>query len=251
MQSPRALPRDLDVIDVRLVADLELEHRVHLVLVRRRAEVAFDQHRTRALLNRDERTHEHRCGLAVRRHEHEVERTGERGARGDVDHRAVAHERRVERDRDVVARRHLAETGGEPRIAGRQHLRRRADAQPRLEVAEIGELGYESAVDEHDAARIDRDERGQDLAGARLRRRVGRACERLGVAHERAQVGIFPILHPPVRQAFGLEALERVLAQRGDRRRARKRGLGGGEARRQRGLGCGLDRSDLGVHRSL
>jgi len=54
VQRPRALPRDLDVIDVRLVADLELEHRVHLVLVRRRAKVAFDQHRTRALLDRDE-----------------------------------------------------------------------------------------------------------------------------------------------------------------------------------------------------
>ena len=94
-------------------------------------------------------------------------------------------------------------------------------------------------------------ERGDRLPGARLRGRIGHARERLGVAHERAQVGIFPFLDAAVRQPFGLEPPESVFAQRSDRRRARKRALHHGEIRRQRGFGRSLDRADLGVHRNL
>ena len=130
-------------------------------------------------------------------------------------------------------------------------LRHRADGEARFQIGKIGEFRHEGAIDEHDRARLDRSERGDRLPGARLRGRIGHARERLGVAHERAQVGIFPLLDAAVRQPFGLEAPESIFAQRSDRRRARKRALHRGEIRRQRGFGRSLDRADLDVHRNL
>src|SRR5262249_34970069 len=64
MQRASAVAGDLDMIDVGLVTDLELERRVHLVLARDRADVAFDEHRARPLLDDDEGTGEYRSGLA-------------------------------------------------------------------------------------------------------------------------------------------------------------------------------------------
>ncbi len=133
----------------------------------------------------------------------------------------------------------------------RQRLRHRADGEARLQAGEIGELGHEGAVHKHDAAAFDRGERRAGVLGARLGGDVGDTGERLGIAHERAQIGVFPLLHAPVRQAGRLEALEGVLAQRRNRTGARKRGLHGSEIRRQPGLGRSLDRSDLGVHDRL
>ena len=65
------------------------------------------------------------------------------------------------------------------------------------------------------------------VPGARLGGRVGRAGERLGLAHQRAQIGVFPLLDPPVRQALRFEPAERRLAQRHDLAVARQLALRG------------------------
>ena len=251
MQGARALAGDLDVIDMRRVADLELERRIHLVLAGIGADMAFHQHRACALLDHDERADEDRGRLLAGIDEDEMDRPRERDSLRDMDHRAVTHERGIERDRHIVGRHQLAQMGDELLIAGGEPLRHRADREAGFQVGEIGELRHEGAVDEDDRARLDRGEHGDRVLGARLRGRIGHARERLGIAHERAQVGIFPLLDPAVRQPFALEAPERILAQRRDRRRARKRALRHGEIRRQRGFGRSLDRADLDVHRNL
>src|SRR5258708_36062556 len=91
MQRARAGAGDLDVIDVRLVADLELEHRVHLVLARGRAEMAFDEHRARPLLDDGERTGEYRSGLAAGMDDDEMDRLHQRRALRYADDGAGAH----------------------------------------------------------------------------------------------------------------------------------------------------------------
>ena len=78
VQRARALAGDLDVIDMGLVADLELERRVHLVLAGIRAVVAFDQHRARALLDDDERADEDRGRLLAGIDEDEMDRPRQR-----------------------------------------------------------------------------------------------------------------------------------------------------------------------------
>ena len=85
--------------------------------------------------------------------------------------------------------------------------------RPGFEPGEIGQFRHERAVDKDDAPAFDVGERRAGILGARLGRGIGRRRQRLGVAHQRAQVGVFPFLDPPVRQAGGLEALERRFAQ--------------------------------------
>ena len=121
-------------------------------------------------------------------------------------------------------------------------------AEARLEVGEIGQFRREGTIDEHDAAALDRGADGARVLGTRFRRRIGRVRERLGVAHERAQVGVFPLLDPPVRQAERFEAAERCLAQGRDPALARQLRLGGRERLRQGKLGIGLGRADFDVH---
>ena len=222
MERPGAPAGDLDVIDMRGVADLELERRIHLVLIAIRADMAFDQHRARPLLDHDERADEHRRGLLARIHENKMDRPRQRSALRDPDHRAVTHESGIERDRHVVGRDELSQMRNEMRIAGSEPLRHRADGEAGFQVGQIGEFRRKDAIDEDDSARLDRREHGHRLPGARLRRRIGRVRERLGIAHERAQVGIFPLLDPAVRQPFGFEAMEGSFAQRGHRSRARE-----------------------------
>ena len=156
MQGARALAGDLDVVDVSRVADLELERRIHLVLAGIRADMAFHQHGARALLDHDERADEYRGRLLARIHEHEMDRPRQRDTLRDMDHRAVTHERGIERDRHVVGRHQLAQMGQEMRIAAREPLRHRADGEARFQIGKIGEFRHEGAIDEHDRTRIDR-----------------------------------------------------------------------------------------------
>ncbi len=76
----------------------------------------------------------------------------------------------------------------------------------------------------------------------------GGAGQRLGVAHQRAQIGVFPLLDAPVRQALRLEPPERGLAQRHDLAVARQLRLGGRIAFRERQLGGGLYGAEFGFH---
>ena len=152
--------------------------------------------------------------------------------------------RGVERDRDVVGGHDLAEMReqrGSP-AASASAIERMVRPGSRPARSDSSGTNAPSTKTMRRAS-IER-EHGAGVFGARLRGGVGRARERLGLAHQRAQVGVFPLLDAPVRQALGLEAAERGLAQRRDRARARQRALGRGEARRQRGLGRGLDRAD-------
>ena len=176
--------------------------------------MAFDEHRVRPLLDDGERTGEYRSGLAAGIDEDEMDRLRQRRALRGADHGTVAHEGRVERDRDIVGGHDPTQMGEKVAIACRQRLRHGADGQPRLEARKIGEFRHQGAVDEHDAARLNRGEHGERVFGARLRRRVGHGGERLGVAHERAQVGIFPFFDAAMGQPLRLETPERRLPAR-------------------------------------
>ncbi len=75
-------------------------------------------------------------------------------AGGDTDHRAVAHQRGVERDRDVARRRELAERSGQAGIVAGERGRQRTDAQACLQLGDIRQFGHERAVDEHQTAAL-------------------------------------------------------------------------------------------------
>ena len=125
------------------------------------------------------------------------------------DHDAVAHESGVERHRHVVGRDELAKMRYHLRIADRQRLRHRTDGEAFLEIGKIGQLRHKRAVDEDDAATLDRCQRRAGVPRARFGGGAGNTGERLGVAHQRAQVGVLPFLYPPVRQAGRIKTLER------------------------------------------
>ena len=243
MQRVGAFADDLHMIDMGVVADEQFERGIDLIVAAGRALMAFDQHGARARLDDDQRAHESR-GRLLRGHEQQMQRPLDGRAGGDADHRAVAHQGGIERDRDIAGRRELAEMRGERRIAVGQRGGERADREPRLQIGEIGQFGDEGAVDEDQAAGLDIAEQCAGGFRPRLRRGVRRARQRLGIAHQRAQIGIFPLLDAAMRQAFFGEHIEGRLALRRNRviagqPRARLR-----KVLRQRGLGRGLDGGD-------
>ena len=130
---------DLDVVDVRLVADDQFERGVDLMAGG--GVVALDQHGARALLDHDQRAGEHRGRLVAGRGKHQMDRPLDGRALGDVNDGAVAHQRGVERDHALALGRHdLAEIGIDQRIAGRQRLRHRADGQAGRQIGEVGQV---------------------------------------------------------------------------------------------------------------
>ena len=166
---------------------------------------------------------------------------------GDVEHRAVGHEGRVERD---ARRRRRApssshELGLDPR---RRRLRERSrsecTARP-VAVHASGSWPRRRPVDEHDAMRFEAGERAE-----RRRRRRRCASTRVLAAPRPAaappsagaQVGVLPLLDAPVRQAQRPKRADRLAAQPRARRAARQlaRSNASRTARRQRLLGLGL-----------
>ena len=104
VQRIRAFADDLDVIDMRLVADEQFQRGVDLIVTARRAPVSFSISMTRA--PRSTTTSE-RMKLAagfLRGDEEQMQRPFDGRAGGDPDDRAVAHQRGVERDGDVGLR---------------------------------------------------------------------------------------------------------------------------------------------------
>ena len=117
---------DLDVIDMGLVADKDLERGIDLVIAAGGAFMALDQHNAGALLYHHQRAHEGR-GRLCRGDEEEMNRPLDGRAGGNADHRAIAHQRGIERDRGVACRRKLAEMASQRRIAIGQRVGERAD----------------------------------------------------------------------------------------------------------------------------
>ena len=156
----------------------------------------------------------------------DMDRLGDGRSALDAQRHTAAHERGVEPLRRVIAARNLPEP-----IIGivGEELEQFGEADARIGRFEVAPGRFIAAVDDGDAIGVDA---GQDRRDVAFRLCIGRAGQRLCLAHQRAQVGVFPFLDAPVRQAFGVETLERVVAQGRDRALAGQRA-----ARRRKGAG--------------
>ena len=219
VQRLHAFADDLDVIDMRLVADEQFERGVDLIVASGRAFMALDQHGAGALLHDHERAHEARR-RRFRGDEDQMQRPFDGRAGADADDGAVAHQRGIERDGDIACRRELAEFFRERRIVVGKRRGERTDRQPGFQRRGVGQFRHERAVDEDQPAAFDVAEQLSRRLRAGHRRGIGRSGERLGIAHQRAQVGVLPVLDAAMRQALAGEQVERGRALFGDRRPA-------------------------------
>src|SRR5215203_4688009 len=78
--------------------------------------------------------------------------------------------------------------------------------------------------------------------------RVGSSRQGLRLADQRAEIGVFPLLDPAIRQADRLEAGSSGLAQRHDLAIARQLGLRGLISLAQRLFGMGFHAANFGIH---
>ncbi len=247
MQRVSALGDDLDVIDMSAVAGEQFERGIDLIVAAGRAFVTLDQHGASAGLDDEQRAHETRGGL-FRRHEDKMQRPRDGRACGNADHRAIAHQCGIERNGNITARRELAEMAHDERIAADERIGKRADAQPVFELCSVGQFRDKGAVDKNQPPRFEIAGQRAGFLRQRLGRRIRRRRQRLGVAHQRAQIGIFPLLDPPMRQAGFGEQVECRLALRDNRLAARQIPPHLRKSLRQRGLGRRLDRGDVSAH---
>ena len=210
--------------------------------------VRFDERQRSALLDHDEHAGRGRDGGRRARDEAQMQRARERGAAGDADHRAVAHEGGVDGIGGVVAGGLDRADLGNERMSGGERLGERDDLEPRRQLM-VGGARSEMAVDEGEAADVGVGEgaRGRERHGDGLGRRL--LGERRRLAHQGAQVGVLPLLDPPVRQAAPGEEVEGGVAQAHHLPAPGQRCLHGREALDQRLLGGGADDLELGVHR--
>ena len=247
MERAGTLAAYLGVVHLSVLSHHQLHRMVDLVVEFVRAFVTFHDGRMRALADDNQRAREQSsCGRGGV-DELQVNWPGNNGAFGDSDYRAVSHERSIERDRDVVGRNHGAERADNLRIAGRERTGHGNDRQPGIEPGKIGQVGHECAVNEHEPLRVKSGQKPFGLARARDRGGIRRPGERLGVAHQRAQIGVLPFLDAPVRQTVRLETAERRGTLLGSSRQlapCRSKGLG------KPLLGRSSDRSDVGAHRN-
>ena len=151
-----------------------------------------------------------------------MERPLDGRAGANADHGAVAHECGVERDRNVACRRKLAEMRHQFFIVLGERRGERSDRKPLLERSGVGQFRHEGAVDKDEPAGFAVAQERTRAPGAGFRLRIRRACERLCVPHQRAQVGIFPVFDTAMRQAFPSENVERGRALLRDRLAARQ-----------------------------
>ena len=189
---------NLDVVDMRLVPDHELEHRVDLIRVL--VFVAFDQHGARVLLDHHKRSAEDGGRFVTGGGEDKKDRPLDRGARGHADERTIGHQRGVERDGAIAIGRHdFAEMRSYERVATRERVMHRADRETFFKPREIGKFGDECSIDEDDTARVHGGEQLAGILSLRAGRCTGRAGEWFCVVHQRAQIRVFPFLDAPVR----------------------------------------------------
>ena len=179
----------------------------------------------------------------------DMQRLRQHGAVGDLDHDAVGHHRAVERDHriGIVGREQLRLQRG---VAGLQHLAQRADAEPLFQTVQFGKFWREHAIDQHQPAhavdRLQLQGRGSPLQRSGIR--CGR--ERQHFAHQRAQIGVFPVLDPPVRQARRAHRPRRLPSAPRRPCRARQPVARDGEAVAQRASGLVLCQSNI-HHKSV
>ncbi len=243
-QGRAAVAADLDVIDPRIVADRQFERRIDLVVDALRTGERFDQRHLRARLHDHDATRIHRGGGIAGKHMRDMDRLGRSRAALDAQRHPAAHEGGVEPVGGVVAAGHLSHPV--VRIFG-QELEQFDDGDTRIGRADIAPRRFIAAVDDGDAVRLDA---GQDRRDAAFRLRAGWSRQRLRLAHQRAQISVFPLLDAPVRQTFRVETLERILAQRGDRALAGQRGARRRKGCAQRLLGRGLRGAYFHVHQA-
>ena len=122
-------------------------------------------------------------------------------------------------------------------IAGFQHFAQRADAKSAFKIVGLGQFWREHAVHQHQPAHARDRMQLQCGAGALQRRRIRRSRQRQHLAHQHAQIGVFPVLDPPMRQACALVSLERPLPDIGNLARARQPIARDGESVAQRASG--------------
>jgi hypothetical protein len=113
---------------------------------------------------------------------------------------------------------------------------------------QIGQFGDKSAIDENEPASIEVADHSAGIFGTRLGSAIRRVGQGFRLAHQRAQIGIFPLFDPPMRQPLFGENNESRLAPRRDRIVARQPAARLGKGLRQRRFRCGLDDGDLRVH---
>src|SRR5690242_10589504 len=127
-----------------------------------------------------------------------MQRLRSRAALSDTNRNATTHERSVERYGDIVVARHLAKTirtlvGGEIKQLADLNVRSRLEVAP---------APLEASV--HNGHGI-----GIDIGECRYTPFLRcRFSQRLRIAHQRAQVGVFPFLDPAMRQTRRIKALE-------------------------------------------
>src|ERR1043166_1738728 len=97
------------MIHMRAIADGQFERRIDLIVATLWTVVALDQHGARIRANDDQRTGEHCRRTAPGTDEDEMDRSRKCGALPDLDYRAIAHERGVERNRHIVGGHDLAQ----------------------------------------------------------------------------------------------------------------------------------------------
>ena len=245
-----AVLHQADMVEPRIVADRDDQRVVDLIGLRAVGrDEALDQRRAGILAEPQQRAREHRRGRGAARDMNDMQRLRQHDAVGDLDHDAVGHHRAVERDHriGVVEREQLRLQRG---VAGLQHFAQRADGKPLLQPVQFGKLRREHAVHQHQPAhaldRLQLHGRCSPLQRGRIRRRR----QRQHLAHQRAQIGVFPVLDPPVRQARTLIGLERRASRLGDLAGARQPVARDGEAVAQRASGLGLCQSNI-HHESL
>ena len=191
---------EAQVIQLRVVADRDDQGIVDLVgLCTFGRDIALHQRGAGVLAEAKQRAREHRRRRAAACDMNDVQRLRQHRAVGNLDHDAIGHHRAVERDHriGIVECEQLRLQRG---VARFQHLAQRTNLQALFEAASLGQLWREHAVDQYQTARAFDPVDLERSFGARQRRRIRCRRQRQHFAHQRAQIGVFPVLDPPVRQ---------------------------------------------------
>ena len=205
-----------DMVEPRVVADRNDQGIVDLIGLRAvGGDIAFHQRGAGGLAEAQQRAGEHRRGRAAAGDMDDMQRLRQRGAIGDLDHDAIGHHRAVERHHriGIVGREQLRLQRG---IAGFQHLAQGADSRPFSRPPSSDSCGANTpSTSTSLRTPVDRMQL-QAPPRPRQRRLIRRRRQRQHLAHQHAQIGVFPVLDPPVRQAGALISLERLLPRVGD-----------------------------------
>src|SRR5262245_2618145 len=221
------------MIDLRSFADDELEDRIDLVVGTGGPIETFDQRQLRPLLYDHDATRVGRSRWTWK-YVCELDRLADARSFFDPERDAPRHKRGVKRNSDVVF------AGDEPvrRILSHEGEKLAQDNARIRRTVVVAPARFIPSVDDSDPARLDaRQIRHDALRGGRFRKR-------LGLAYQRTQVGVFPFLDAPMRQAARIKATERVVAQRNNRSLAGQLAARGRKSRTE----CLLGRRLHGAH---